>query len=167
VTDDAPQLRGELRELSSPRTETVRVAGVVGASLLTIVAFVSLFALEALSTLFLLGVSAVFWLRAWVGLRLSVVETDGYWLLASSMSKTAWISLSEVISVSRVWWPGAQRIYVEVGQDTPFGREIVFEAPLGFDSVVGGHPVVEELRKLVARAKARCAASTTHAEPRS
>jgi hypothetical protein len=162
MTDAAPHLRGELRTLSSARTEPVKVAGVVGASLVTIVAFASLFAREALPTLFLLGMSAVFWLRAWVGLRLSVVETDGYWLLASSMSRTAWIPLSEVISVSRVWWPGAQRIYVEVGQDTPFGREIVFEAPLDLGAVVGAHPVVQELRELVSRARSPGA---THLEP--
>ena len=163
MTDAAPQLRGELRQLSSPRTERVKVTGVVAASLITLVAFGSLFAREALPALFLLGVSAVFWLRAWVGLRLSVVQTDGYWLLASSVSRTTWIPLSEVISVSRVWWPGAQRIYVEAGLDTPFGREIVFEAPLDVDAVVGGHPVVQELRGLVARARSRGAAPTTHA----
>ena len=109
--------------------------------------------------------SAVFWLRAWVGLRLSVVETDGHWLVASSMARRAWIPLGEVISVSRVWWPGAQRIYVEVGQDTPLGRQIVFEAPLALEAVVGRHPVVEEIRELVARAKARTDGSTTPPEP--
>jgi hypothetical protein len=164
MTDAGPQLRGERRRLSSSRTERVKVTGMVFAALLTLVAFASLL-MGGVLPLVLFGVSAVSWLRAWVGLRLSVVETDGYLLLASSMSKTAWIPLSDVTSVSRVWWPGAQRIYVEVGQDRPFGRQVVFEAPLALTAFVGGHPLVQELQGLVARAKARAGASTPRSEP--
>ena len=153
MDDGPPQLRGELRTLSSQWTEPRKVMGFVFAGLLTLVAFLSLLEGDLAATLVLFGASVVFWLRAWVGRRLSVVETDGYWLAVSSLSKTAWIPLSQVISVSRVWFPGAQRIYVEVGPNTPFGREIVFEPPLNPAALVGGHPVVEELRALVARAK--------------
>jgi hypothetical protein len=154
MTDDAPQLRGELRRLSSAATEPFKVVGLVFATLSTLVALGSLFLRDWLPILCLFAVSAVVWMRAWIGLRLSVVQTDGHWLLASSLSRTAWIPLTKVLSVSRVWFPGAQRIYVEVGADTPFGREIVFQPPLDPGALVGRHPVVEELRALVARAKA-------------
>ena len=168
MTNGSPQLRGEVRRLSSARTDAVKVAGIVFASMFTLVTVASLFLRQALLILVLVGVSVVLWLRAWIGLRLSVVETDGHWLLVSSLSRTAWIPLAEVISVTRVWFPGAQRIYVEVGQDTPFGREVVFEAPFDAGAIVGHHPVVEELRELVARARsASSGASSASAGSRS
>jgi len=155
MVDDSPQLRGELRTLSSAVTEPVKAFGIAFASVCSLIAFVSLFMRDARVTLAALGMTAVIWLRVWVGLRLRVVQTDGYWLLASSLSKTAWIPLTKIISVTRVWFPGAQRVYVEVESETPFGREIVFEPQFDLGALVGQHPVVKELRDLVARAKAR------------
>jgi len=142
-----------VRKLSSARTEFVRLWGIVFASLTTIAAIAELALRQVAPTVLLVAVSFLLWLRTWVGLRLREVETDGYWLLVSSLSKTAWIPLADVVSISRVWWPGPQRIYVEVGRDTPFGREIVFEPPFNVAALVGRHPLVQELRELAAQAR--------------
>ena len=153
MTDDSPQLRGELRTLSSSGTEGRGVLGVLFSGLLTLGALASIVALNLELTLALLGGSALAWFVTFFG-GLKVVETDGYWLLASDDSKTVWIPLGQVISVSRVWGPWGTGVEVKLGCDTPFGREIVFQPPFDPSALVGLHPVVEELRELVARAKA-------------
>jgi hypothetical protein len=149
----APQLHGELRRLSSARIDGRRVVGVVLPSLLTIGAVIALLVRNVPATVGLFIVDGFLWLRAWVGFHLSVVEIDGAWLLASSPSRRAWIPLAAVTSVSRVWFPGAQRIYLEVERDGRFDQ-IVFEAPFEPRAIFGKHPVIEELRMLIARAKA-------------
>ncbi len=154
MTVGPPQPRGEGRRLSSARTERVRISGLVAASLATAVGLALLLAHQRGPALVVLAVSLVLWLRAWVGRRLSVVESDGELLLVSSQARRARIPLTEVLSVSRVWFPGAQRIYVAVAKDMPFGgREIVFEAPFEPRAIVGRHPIVEELRARVDRAQ--------------
>ena len=127
--------------------------GVVVAGLLTVGALVSIGAQNLGISLLLLGFGAWAWLTVLFG-GLKVVETDGYWLLASDQSKTVWIPLRRVASVSRILGSSGTLVRVEVECDTPFGREIVFEPPLDPAALVGQHPVVEELRALVARAKA-------------
>ena len=154
MTDDVPQLRGELRTLSSLGTEAHRVLGVLFAGVSTVGALVSIARQNLGLTLGLFGFSAVVWFIVLVG-GPKVVETDGFWLLVSDSSKTVWIPLRKVSSISRVWGPGGTRVYVEVDCDTPFGREIAFEPPLDLGGLVGQHRVVDELRELVARAKAR------------
>ena len=84
----------------------------------------------------------------------SVVETDGDWLLASDLRRTVWIPLGQVVSVEQGWFPGQTRVHVELACDTPFGQQFAFEAPVELGALFGQHPVVEELRELVARAKA-------------
>jgi hypothetical protein len=153
MTDDAPQLRGELRTLSSVGTEARKMLGVVVAGLLTVGALVSIGAQNLGLALVLFCFGAVAWFITLFG-GLKVVETDGYWLLASDQSKTVWIPLRRVASVSRVLGPGGTRVRVEVACDTPFGREIVFEPQFDPRALVGQHPVVVELSELVARAKA-------------
>jgi hypothetical protein len=152
MTDDAPQLRGELRTLSSSGTESRRVLGALFAGLLTVAALVSIVARNLGLSLALFAGSALAWFITFFGGH-KLVETDGYWLLASDDSKTVWIPLRQVISVSRVWSPWGTGVQVDLGCDTPFGREIVFEPPFAPSALVGQHPVVEELRELVARAK--------------
>ncbi|HEY1906556.1 MAG TPA: hypothetical protein VGG91_10955, partial [Myxococcaceae bacterium] len=63
MTDDAPQLRGELRRLSSAATEPFKVVGLVFATLSTLVALGSLFLRDWLPILCLFAVSAVVWMR--------------------------------------------------------------------------------------------------------
>jgi hypothetical protein len=154
MIDDAPQLRGEVRKLSSLGSEIGVVVGIVFASLWTAAVLVSIYASHpgvgmALSGL---GMALVVWLFVLIG-RPKVVETDGYWLLVSDLSKTVWIPLRHVVSVHQRWF-GGQRVHVEVGCDTPFGREFFFEPQFGLGPLFGPHPVVEELRELAANAKA-------------
>src|SRR5689334_11052981 len=153
MTDDAPQLRGELRKLSSLRTEMARVGGILVASLATAAALGS-FATRNAGVIFVfVGVSALLWvLLAVVGPK--VVETDGYWLLVSDLRKTVWIPLRQIDSVNRGRLPGSRWVYVEFGCDTPFGREISFDSQLDLGALFGQRPVVEDLRELVASAKA-------------
>jgi len=153
MADDAPELRGEVRKLSSVNTEAGEMLGVVFCGLALVAAIASIVARNLELTLVFLGVGAVLGRFVLFGGGL-IVETDGYWLLASDRSKTVWIPLREVVSVERVWWGRGSRVQVELGCDTPFGREFTFEPRLELGALVGQHPVVEEIRELAARAKA-------------
>jgi len=153
MTDDAPQLRGELRQLSSVDSEAGPALSIVLAGVLTIAGVIAIVMGQAMPGLMLLGGGAVLGLAMFFR-RLKVVETDGYWLLVSDWSKTVWIPLRQVDSVSRVLVLGRDRVSVKLCCDTPFGREIVFEPLFRLSALIGPHPVVEELRELVAHAKA-------------
>ena len=153
MSDDAPQLRGELRQLSSVGSEARPAFGVVLAGAGSVAGLVAMVSGKAMPGLMILGGSALLGLVLVLG-RLRTVETDGYWLLVSDWSKTVWIPLRQVDSVSRGLILRRDRVSVMLGCDTPFGREIVFEPPFELAAFVGQHPVVEELRELVARAKA-------------
>lgn len=152
MTEDAPQLRGELRKLSPDGTEARAVLATLVGGLLAVGALASIVAGRAMLALLLLCGAATLGLIVFVvGPR--VVETDGVWLLVSDWSKTVWIPLRQVHSVNRILHLGTDRVSVKLGCDTPFGREIVFQPRFELDGLVGQHPVVEELRGLVARAK--------------
>jgi hypothetical protein len=154
MADDAPQLRGEPRKLSSVHTEIGAVVGFLLASLWTlgVLLTIVLGKTGAGVALLAVGMTAVVWLAILAG-RPKMVETDGYWLLVTNFSKTVWIPLGQIVSVSQTGFPGGQRVHVELACDTPFGQEITFEPQFGLGPLIGEHPVVEELRALAAAAK--------------
>ena len=153
MTDDAPQLRGEPRKLSSVDTEGRATVAFFIAAVCVVGVLVSIVVGKFGVALVLVGVIALIWFAVLV-VGPKVVETDGYWLLATDLSKTVWIPLRHIVAVDQGGFPGSRRIYVKLGCDTPFGREIVFEPQFGLGPLIGEHPVVGELRELAARARA-------------
>lgn len=108
MADEAPQLRGEPRKLSSVSTEVGAVVGVLIASLTTVAALVALFTGSLGVVVAMLGASAAIWSVVLVGSP-KAVETDGYWLLVTDFSKTVWIPLRQIASVQETLVSGWRR----------------------------------------------------------
>jgi hypothetical protein len=146
---------GERRTLSAADTEIRKVFVLGFGALWTVLASSAAFASpDRRALLFPAAGVIVMGLAGWQAFRLKEVETDGTSLFVSTMSRTMRLPLGWVESVDASGWPFHATVTVMFRQVTPFGSEIVFRPRGSWVPFSSGRGVAEELRALVARARA-------------
>ncbi|HVF48571.1 MAG TPA: hypothetical protein VNA19_00710 [Pyrinomonadaceae bacterium] len=87
-------------------------------------------------------------------IRLKAVSVDDDFLYVSDYLREISVPLSEIGDVTQGSWPNNQLIKIRLNSPSEFGTEIAFMPTVRFFNF-GSHPVVDELRELVAEKKAQ------------
>jgi hypothetical protein len=91
----------------------------------------------------------------WTSIRLKRVRMDDHALYISNYAKEIVVPLANVVEVTENRWINIHPVTVVFHAETEFGSRIVFMPKVRWFAFWSSHPVVDDIRRAVARATGR------------
>jgi hypothetical protein len=98
----------------------------------------------------------------WGCIRLKRVSLEGQVLYVSNYRQEIAVPLREISEITENRWINIHPVTIHFHHETEFGESVVFMPKVRWFAFLSSHPIVAELRSLVARAHG----TTPEAEPR-